>query len=345
MKERYELAKKQGLNWQALIIEDLETTVPLFVKRKMIEAVPFGKIWRELEKQVDKEVEEFTTEELKAKTKNAMFLLAKRTFYFLYRTFFGIGVATFLALNRVANKTGDSRDYELVSKQMELKGVYKHAVPLDTYANDYMKLVDYQMDYLAKIDAKERYDERVSMRNIAEMTVRHEKQEHDLQKLKDAGVRLVWIEPHANCSERCEPWQGRLYSLDGTTGKTDDGVNYIPLEVAMNVYYTTKAGNVYKNGCISGYNCRHKLIPYKQGVRPIEIPAKVVAHARAVNDKQRNFERKVRYFRKLALLYKGNNGIMYMKAREKAIAWNKAYIEFSQKNGVPYYPSRTQILD
>lgn len=344
MKEKYKLARNQGLNWRALVIEDLETEIPLYVKHRMIDGVKFNRIWQDLDLKVREAIVEFGNEELQNKTYNSMMLLAKRTYFYLYRTYFGVGYAFLASIMNIANGVGGYEDYKTVDNELKFKGVYNHAVPLDTYAKDYKDLMEYQMDYLAKIDAKERYDSKVSMRNIAEMTLRWEKHEQDIQNLKDNNVNLVWIVPHANCSERCEPWQGKLYSLNKTYGVTADGVEYQPLEVATNRPYTTKARKTYNNGCISGFNCRHQLQPYKEGVKPAMIPASVVKREREINDKQREMERGIRYYRKLALNNKLENREVYLKARAKAIELNKRYIEYSRENNVPFYPSRVQLL-
>ena len=43
----------------------------------------------------------------------------------------------------------------------------------------------------------------------------------DKKALIAKGVRIVYIPPHANCSKRCQPYQGKLYSLDGTSGSIE----------------------------------------------------------------------------------------------------------------------------
>lgn len=91
------------------------------------------------------------------------------------------------------------------------------------------------------------------LRNRAEMYVRHEAQQASIDEMRASGVKLVWASSHIDCSKRCAPWQGKLYSLDGTYGEIN-GHQYQPLENAVNVYVTTKAGRVWKNGLL-GFNC------------------------------------------------------------------------------------------
>lgn len=344
MKEKYELAKKQKLNWQALIIEDLQSFVKLRVRDRLVLGWKYPKIWKEIEPKILAQLEEFENKTLASKAFNALEQLAKRSYMYLYRLFFGIGWATLYAINDLARGTATTQQAQLVSKTMELKGVYKHAVPLDMYAKDYQKMVTTQLMEFAKIEAKEDYTSRVNLRNVAEMTVRNDYNLAQIEDLRDREIKLAWIEPHANCSHRCEPWQGKLYSLDGTYGKTADNVTYEPIENAMNVYYTTKAGKVYKNGCLSGFNCRHRLIPYKKNTKPAMIPADVIAKERKINDIQRAYERKIRYWREIALQMKGVNDKMWVIARKKATKLNSDYVRFSLDNNVPYYPSRTTVI-
>ena len=220
---------------------------------------------------------------------------------------------------------------------------YETRVPLDVYAKDYIKMVEERLNYLAGIDAKDDYSERVSLRNIAEMQVRQERHQQELQDIVDTGNDLVWIVPHANCSERCEPWQGKLYSISGRYGEID-GIEFQPLSNATDIYETTKSGKVYKNGCISGFNCRHILKPYTKGNKPTEIPASVIDKQREVDRTQRYLERGVRTWKERALLFKGIDNKRYIYSKNKAKEWNERYIGYSRDNQVAYYPSRTDII-
>ena len=184
---------------------------------------------------------------------------------------------------------------------------------------------------------------RMSLRAKAELEVRYQHNLDMVQRLKDQGNRLVICSTHADASDRCAPWQGRVYSLDGTSGTTDDGRKFVPLEVATDIYYTTKAGKTYKNGLL-GFNCRHYLVPYKSGFRFSKPNAKEERKQYDITKKQRDFERNVIRWKTEAVQYKGINQDRYEFAKKKANEWNKAYIEFSKQNERAYYPSRTKIL-
>lgn len=366
MQDRYKLAKNQGLNWQALVIEDLTDWVKLTVRNMLIEGKSYPQIEEVIHKRVESDTLEFENEELKERTRSGMLQLSKRVYAYLYRTFNGIGWALLGALASVSayyscktplnaprtNKNAQpeylvkiKNDERLIGYFMETKGIYKHAVPITTFAREYMGRVNHELGFLNEIEAKDVYGERVSLRNIAEMTVRHDRQVNNLLQLKRDNVRLVYIVPHANCSERCEPWQGKVYSLDSTRGVTAKGVPYEPLEVATDIYYTTKAGRVYKNGCLSGFNCLHVLKPYYDDTVITEIPANVVETERKISKTQRYLERRVRKYRSFALQYRGIDDIMYSRNRLLAERANEEYINFSKQNKVPYYASRTKILD
>ena len=131
-------------------------------------------------------------------------------------------------------------------------------IPIQVYAKEYLeKRVAPVIKELCEQNALDPDDisGRNSMRNRAEMEVRYNGHLQQISDMKSAGVKLVTCSVHADCSDRCYKWQGRVYSLDGTNGTTDDGKAYVPLETATDVYYTTKAGKTYKNGLL-GFNCR-----------------------------------------------------------------------------------------
>lgn len=90
-----------------------------------------------------------------------------------------------------------------------------------------------------------------TLRASAEMHVRYEAQRNSIADMRRAGVKLAWASTHRDCSPRCAPWQGKLYSLDGTSGTTEEGYPYQPLENATNIL--TKNGKWF-NG-LFGFNC------------------------------------------------------------------------------------------
>ncbi len=221
-----------------------------------------------------------------------------------------------------------------------------YGAPLQKFSNAYIKEnVEPVLDDLSKQFARDPSDieRRNSLRNKAEMEVRYQSHLDNIEELREQGHRLVIASEHADCSERCKPYQGRVYSLDGTSGTTADGRKFVPLEEATDIYYTTKAGKTYKNGLL-GFNCRHYLVPYKDGFRFPKPNPKVEEKEYKITQKQRYLERQVRHWRTEAIMKKGVNLEEYQEAREKAIAYNKKYIKYSKDNGRAYYPSRTKLI-
>lgn len=222
----------------------------------------------------------------------------------------------------------------------EAEQVHEIGQPTQQYGKEYSKAVKQALEELAKSEAK--YDGNISMRNIAEMTVRYEKTMQTIEDLKARGVNLVQSSRHANCSKRCEKWQGGYYTLDNTY-QTVDGIQFQPLSNATDQFYTTKRGKVYKNGHITGYNCRHTLFPYKKGYSQPMVSAKTIERERAIDQKMRYLERQIRLWKDTALMYKGQNQKNYEKARLRATKYNNVYIEFAKKNKRAFYPNRTEI--
>lgn len=218
--------------------------------------------------------------------------------------------------------------------------------PLQKFMRDYMRdNVRPALDRLAEQQPRDPDDVtgRNALRNRAEMEVRYNAHMEQLEEFREQGVNLVICSTHADCSERCAPWQGRVYSLDGTSGTTDDGRKYQPLENATDIFYTTKAGKTYKNGLL-GFNCRHFLVPYKSGYSFPQPNAAEERREYEITQEQRRLETAVRKWRTVAVENKDTDRERYLAARKKAIEWNKAYIAFSKQHNRAYYPSRTAIL-
>ena len=347
MTKEIELAKQQGLNWQALLIEEAQSEIKVIVTDGVMRQLGFKAIDYKVQKRIEKLVNELESEPLKMRCKIDLFRFANRIYLMLKPLFINVDLAVLMSIRKVAEREATIKDIKTAEKYLRAdipSRVFERAVPLDMYAKDYMKLVEQRLQEIAGLEAKPDYDVRVSLRNIAEMQVRQERHETELKNLVDKKIDLVWIVPHANCSKRCEKWQGKLYSISGNYG-TIDGVDYQPLTNATDIYETTKRGKVYKNGCISGFNCRHKLEPYKKGNTPVEIPAKVVEKERKINNMQRYLERGVRNWRDDALMFKTiKDTKKYIYCMRKAKEWNERYIEYSRQNDVAYYPSRTKII-
>lgn len=358
MTERYKIAKAKGLNWQVLLIQDTETDVKMLVLDGVRKGESFGAIDSKVTRFINERVNELESDTLKSITRSSLYKYASR----LWLDFTAIygdrndGETALLLL--LASGIRPPKDVETTYRALPIQnplkrqfsaqtempdGGYNRATANNVYDQEYGKAVIERLNKLFDSVAKTDYSQYSSLRASAERQVRWEYQEEQKKRLIEQGERLVWIDSHANCSKRCEPWQGRLYSLDGTSG-LEDGVPYVPLENATDIYETTKAGVQYKNGCISGFNCRHKLLKYKKGFRPIPIPQKVIERERGIETRMREMERTIRLYESRALGYKtAGNNLLRTRYKRLADKWTDEYIAFANKNNVPYYPSRIDI--
>lgn len=339
------------LNPQAKAITDCQSEIKALVNRMYLQGKPQIDIEREVRKIINKYGVKLTNKQLRELMPKSMWSLYRSTMLVLFTAFGADGkkahermqVAQALISGKSVSPTVTS---EVVSGGTEapLLG-QRHGIPNGIYAKDYMRKVNEVYTRLAKDDALDPDDisGRNSMRNRAEMEVRNDFHQDEIQSLKDKGAKLVVCSTHADCSDRCFKWQGRVYSLDGTSGKTADGHAYVPLETATDVYYTTKAGKTYKNGLL-GFNCRHRLYEYVPGMGIPKVSKAEQKKENKINTKQREMERNIREWRMREELNKAaGNTQATAEAQKKAAEAYARYKKFSLENGRAYYPDRVNI--
>ena len=351
--KRWEQAKKQGLNWQVVIIQDCETDIKLLTLESVRRGEDYGTANKKVLGLVKDCVDTLESEQLKTMAKNTLPLFASRV-YLMWLAIYGNNLQGLAILN-LFNKKGiivPETTKETLANLPDY--AYNRATPNMSYTLNYEKQIIERVNNILGTHAKEDYSERYTVRATAERQIRYEWQQEQLQKLYDSGVDLVWINTHANCSERCEPWQGKLYSISGKSG-TIDGIPYQPLTNATDRYETTKSGKTYINGTLTGFNCRHTTTPYKKGNKPMHIPQEVIERQRAIESRQRELERRIRQYETRALGWR-KTSITALNKQEKMLAqniykhnrdlvkkWQEEYINFSKENNVAYYPSRLKI--
>lgn len=175
-----------------------------------------------------------------------------------------------------------------------------------------------------------------SLYGYAELNARFKEQQEMLDSLR-AKTNLVICDTHSDCSDRCFPWQGRIYSLDGTYGTTNDGRKYVPLEVATNAIFKG-----HRNGLL-GYNCRHKLRPYTDGVKAVTVTKAEQQKQQKLTTTQRALEREIRYSKDLALTFKGVDIEKYNYYKNKTSVLTSEYKKFCKQNNRVEYRSRLKI--
>lgn len=183
----------------------------------------------------------------------------------------------------------------------------------------------------------------------AEMAVRYAAAVENLQRLVSEGALFCWISSHASCSPRCADFQGKLYSLfEGKVtldGKeygevgTIDGIPYRPINEAL----AGKNGD--GNGCISGYNCRHRAVEYKRGSRPPQdFTEATMRREYAVDKQQRSYENRIRQMKTEEKLLRSIGMTEEASAlRKKWRLLTLEYQEYSISHDRAYYPYRCVI--
>lgn len=345
-----ELADR-GLNPQAEALEEAQTEIRKIVRDGYLAHKPKRTIDAEIQRIIKNKLKDVGNAALRDAAVRSLNAFAERQ-YNTYIRSFGATPNYLLALVALTQNEPDTPAFERASEDIRRYAPLTYesderGSALQMYSRDYFRdHVAPVLDDIAKQEAIDPDDVKMrnSLRNRAEMEVRYARHLEEIDALRAAGVKLVTSSVHADCSNRCYKWQGRVYSLDGTSGTTEDGKKYVPLEEATDVYYTSpNTGKTYKNG-LFGFNCRHYIMEYKVGMVIPHVSKERQQRERAINTRQRELERRVRYHRVQALTNKNLDRETYLKERRLAIQANKEYIQFSKDNGRAYYPSRVQLI-
>lgn len=345
---------REDLPESALIIEKAQAALKYVIKSAVMNRTQWVIVDGIVRKVIRDYTDQLKDETLKRKTRKGLLDFATIQYRRTKTELSPLQLGLFSAFSLLASKTTTEAvkaQAETVIKsrapmmyQQALSQYREIAQPLRRFSKDYMQKVESTFRDLAQSEAKDSYSDRVSLRNVAEMTERWEQKQFEIEDIVKGGNDLVWISTHANCSERCAPWQGKLYSISGRSGMID-GIPFRPLSDAMDIFYTTKEGKTYRNGCISGFNCRHTLTPYKKGNKPAEIPSEVIDKQREIEDTQRAFERAIREKKAVAIGLKGiNNEAARAYARQSRQLFYE-YADYCEKNKVARYPARCKVFD
>lgn len=137
----------------------------------------------------------------------------------------------------------------------------------------------------------------MAMRNTARQTA----EEVQTARCMDAGVNLIQIDSHSGARPKCAKDQGKIFSLDNTSGETED------LYGKKIKYYPWSSSSYGKPDGILGINCRHHKWPF---VPRVNIQRYFPTDDFEENDKlyretqmQRALERNVRETKRECMLY------------------------------------------
>lgn len=345
------------LNWQAEALQDAQTEIKVIIQNGVFEGTPFFILDMKIQRVIKRALAKVRSPTLRQDAVRSLNMFATRI-YAKLKEELGYGAAFLAAVYGLATRKLKGREKYRAEQIVYSKAFeaypYDHTtttkgIPLQMYSKDYIeRKVKPALERLAQENALDPndYTGRNSLRNLAEMQVRYERHQDEIAELKASGNKLVVCSSHADCSDRCAPYQGRVYSLDGTSGTTRDGRKYVPLEEATQNprdRYVTKAGRVYQNGLL-GFNCRHVLTAYKEGEAIPKVGAEERKKEYAVTKRQREYERDIRTAKDMAAVLGEKFPQDARLWRQRAKKLNEEYKEFSQKNQRAYYPSRTKII-
>lgn len=328
------------------MIEETKTTIRRLVINETLNNTPKQKITAKVEAVLKNALVHIHTPRLKKATASSLLSFYKRQLKSIEKV---------LTNNEIKNailfyvSNGDKVGLTKARAELFERGFNNSrqlGVPLKMYNKDYtQKLVKPLIDTMAEMEAVDPDDisGRNSLRNRAEMEIRYQGHQNNIEELKSKGCKLVVASSHADCSERCSPYQGRVFSLDGTIGETDDGRRFIPLETATDIYYTTKRGVRYKNGLL-GFNCRHYLTAYKSGEKQTMPSLLMQKREREITAQQREYERRIRQAKAVQETAKNLDRITYTQASRKVKQLTQDYKEYSLKHNRAYYPYRIRVI-
>lgn len=350
--------EKRELNPYVGLLEDAQTEIKLAVKNGILSGEQFSVTAEKVRKVIERVKKHIRSETLRKDAVDSLTGFATRA-YKDFKAALSPFSTTVLAAALLLWKRADRKTGRVIPGTQEEKSAAERLVrsgriswdethkglPLEEFHKVYMNRVENALDGLVKEKALDPNDVRGrnSLRNLAEMQVRYERHLNEIEELKRSGARLVVCSVHADCSARCAPYQGRVYSLDGTIGKTEDGRDFVPLERATDIYYTTKSGRTYKNGLL-GFNCRHRLFPYRQGMEIPSVSKEEREREYGITKTQREMERKIVAAKERAEMFRGINGEEQRKNRKRAKDLYEAYKAYSLANDRAFYPERTKLL-
>ena len=302
------------------ILMDTQTEIKELIKQALFSVTHMITFNERVEKLIDKNIAEIENEELRKTAKETLLRYARQEYQTMVNLLNFGNLPILLAFSAYTNKEFNKEQY-----QAQMNEKIKNLGRAD---------INRAYSQLGNSQAKVGYGQ--SLYGHSELVARHEEQVEMVDNLKQK-TNLVICDTHSDCSDRCFPWQGRIYSLDGTYGKTEDGKDYVPLEVATEAVFKG-----HRNGLL-GYNCRHKLHAYKKGMKANKVTKQEQQREKALSAQQRLLEREIRHTKDMALSFKGVDEEKARKYREQIRQLSAEYKQFCQENNRVEYRSRLQI--
>lgn len=299
------------------IVADLQTEIKLLIKNSVFRVSEMSRFTEKAKKIIEEGLKDVEDERLREIARASLERFAGEQFRNVVMQLNLGQLPVIVAFTVNANKFLDLRGLQ---KQINDKVM---EIPIRKIESTFSNLAS----------STPKVNNRQPLYGYAETFERYNEQQDMVADLRQK-TNLVICDTHSNCSDRCFKWQGRVYSLDGTYGTTSDGRKYVPLEEATQA--RDKYGNI--NGLL-GYNCRHKLVVYKDGVSSPKVSKEQQKRQYELNNEQRLYEREIRANKEKAELSILESAKYRAKSRELA----KEYKEFCRTNGLVEYRSRLKV--
>ena len=200
-----------------------------------------------------------------------------------------------------------------------------------------------------------------SIRNMAEIETRYKMITEDLKRQGVGQNEFVIASAHANASERCSWWQGKIFLVDLDINSRPMG-QYKGTKPNQTVlghidgkpYYSLL--EACENGFLS-FNCQHRLIKYYKGVKPPEFNPVQVDILRDATIRQRQMENYIRKWKRQEKIsdsklmvnrknpFTGESQTFTEREYTTLMSkyWQQRYAKFSKTLGLPRYEWRTRI--
>lgn len=155
------------------------------------------------------------------------------------------------------------------------------------------------------------------------------------------GVSLIAVDSHPGARPKCAPYQGRIFSRDGSSGTTTDGsgrkITYSPLS-------STSYGE--PDG-LFGINCGHSCYPFIPGVnfqRYFPYDSEENAARYKEFQTQRVLEREIRAAKRECMMLEAvGDKDGYQKAALRLRTQREKYHVYSNEHGLSMHNDRTQV--
>lgn len=176
-------------------------------------------------------------------------------------------------------------------------------------------------------------------------TVGNTARQAQFDRCEQYGINIIEVDAHSGARPLCAPYQGRLYSLDGSSGTVKGGSgNEYSYEPLTSTSYGQAAG-------LFGINCGHHNYPFKPGVNfkryfPLETEEQLSENSKQYKafQKQRALERNVRAAKRDCMMCDAaGDKEGFAKASQKLARRKESYSDYCKSAGLPQRKDRTQV--